>query len=113
MKTGWLLRHGDVLASAEMATGMAERSRGLLGRAEFDGAMILPRTRSVHTFGMRFALDVAFLDYDMVVLDMVALGRWRLTMPRRRCHCVLEAPRGSFERWRLAEGDRLEFRETP
>ncbi len=113
MKHGWLLRRGDVLASAEMATGVAERSRGLLGRADLDGVMILPKTRSVHTFGMRFALDVAFLDHEMVVLDMVALGRWRLTLPRRRCHSVVEAPRGSFERWGLAEGDRLEFRETP
>jgi len=113
VKRGWLLRHGDVLASAEVATGFFERSRGLLGRRDFDGAMLLAPARSVHSFGMAFPLDVAFLDKKMVVLDVVGLAPWRLTMPRRRGHWVLEAPSGSFERWGLGPGDVVEFREMP
>ena len=65
----WLLRDGDVLAAAEVAEAFGGRARGLLGRSRLRGAMVLPRTRSVHTFGMRFAIDVAFCDRDLVVLD--------------------------------------------
>ena len=60
--TTWLLRDGAVLANAEIAGTYAERMRGLLGRAAYEGGLVLPHTRSVHTMGMRFAIDVAFLD---------------------------------------------------
>ena len=66
----WLLRDGDVLAGAEVADGFSARSRGLLGRKAYEGALVLPRTRAVHTVGMRFPIDVAFCDKDMVVVGM-------------------------------------------
>ncbi len=71
----WLLRDGDVLAAAEVLEGFGGRARGLLGRTGYDGAMVLPGTRSVHTIGMRFAIDVAFCDRDLVVLDTARVRR--------------------------------------
>jgi len=105
----WLLRDGTVLASAEVATSPLARARGLLGRDGLEGALILPRTRSVHSIGMRFPLDVAFLSRDLEVMDVVSLPPWRLTWPRLRCRMVLEAEAGAFERWKLRRGDRLEL----
>ena len=58
---GWLLRDGEVLASLEVADTRAARRRGLLGRDGIDGALLLAPARSVHTFGMRFPIDVAWL----------------------------------------------------
>jgi uncharacterized membrane protein (UPF0127 family) len=113
MQTGWLLRDGQVLAAADLADSVGERMRGLLGKSTYDAAMLLPRTRSIHSFGVRFRLDVAFLDKEMSVLDIVSVPQWRLTRPRRRARQVLEAKAGSFERWGLRVGDRLEFRPTP
>src|SRR5881392_2590812 len=48
----------------ETATTRAARLRGLTGRAALgDGeGLRIPRCRSVHTFGMRFALDLVWLD---------------------------------------------------
>jgi hypothetical protein len=106
----WLLRQGDVLAAAEVAETFPQRSRGLLGRTSFEGAMVLPRTRSVHTFGMRFAIDVAVCDKDMVVVGVITLRPWRMSLPRRRGRSVIEAQAGAFERWGLRVGDRLELR---
>ena len=106
----WLLRQGDVLAAAEVAETFAERSRGLLGKTSFEGAMILPRTRSVHTFGMRFAVDVALCDKDMVVVGVTTLRPWRMSLPRRGGRSVIEAQAGAFERWGLRVGDHLELR---
>ena len=106
----WLLRKGDVLATAEVMEGWASRAKGLLGRDGYDGAMVLPHTRSVHTVGMRFALDVAFCDRDLVVLGVARVPPLRLALPRRHCRTVIEAEAGAFGRWGLLVGDRLELR---
>jgi len=109
--TTWLLRDNVVLANAEVAASTGERLRGLLGRSGFTGALVLPRTRSVHSAGMRFVVDVAFLDKSMCVIDVVQLPPWRMTMPRWRARTVLEAEAGAFERWGLRVGDILELHE--
>lgn len=106
----WLLRDGDVLATAEVAEGFTQRSKGLLGRTSFEGAMVLPRTRSVHTMGMKFPIDVAFCDKDMVVVGVTTLPPWRMSIPRRGGRSVIEAEAGAFERWGLRRGDQLELR---
>ena len=106
----WLLREGDVLAGCEVADGLAARSKGLLGQTGYEGAMVLPRTRAVHTFGMRFPLDVAICDKDMVVIAVIRLRPWRMSIPRRGGRTVIEAEAGAFERWGLKVGDQLELR---
>jgi hypothetical protein len=105
---GWLLRDGEVLASLEVADTRATRRRGLLGRDGFDGALLLVPARSVHSLGMRFPLDVAWCDRDLQVVRIVRLAPRRLTRSVLRAHAVLEAEAGSFARWNLTVGDRLE-----
>ncbi len=107
----WLLRDQQVLAVLEVAETWKDRSRGLLGRDGIDGALLIRPARSVHSLGMRFAIDVAFCDRHMVVRRMVCLPPNRLTRPALRGHCVIEAESGAFERWKLRPGDQLEVRE--
>jgi uncharacterized membrane protein (UPF0127 family) len=106
----WLLREGDVLAALEVADSAPSRLRGLLGRDRFDGALLLTPAKSVHTVGMRFPIDVAFCDKELVVLQTLCLRRYRVCLPRLRAHAVLEAEAGAFERWRLRPGDQLEVK---
>ncbi len=106
----WLLRDGDVLASLEVAETRAQRRRGLLGRDGIEGALLLRPARSVHSLGMRFPLDVAWCDRDLVVLRVARLPRHRVSRPVLRAHAVVEAEAGSFARWGLAAGDQLELR---
>jgi uncharacterized membrane protein (UPF0127 family) len=106
----WLLGNGDVLAAAEVASTAAQRAKGLLGRDGFDGAMVFPRTRSVHTFGMRFGIDVAFCDKELVVVDVTTMAPWRMGRPRWGARTLIEAEAGAFERWGLRVGDQLELR---
>lgn len=107
---GWLVRDGEVLASLEIADTHRRRAQGLLGRDGFDGALLIPRTRSVHSLGMRFALDVAFLDADNRVVKIVSLPRRRVVLPVWSARSVVEASAGSFREWNLACGDELEIR---
>jgi uncharacterized membrane protein (UPF0127 family) len=106
----WLVADGRVLASVEIAQGCRGRVRGLLGRDGIDGALLLRPARSVHSFGMRFPIDVAFCDADLCVLAIVALPPRRVTRPRRRARVVVEAELGAFERWGVHVGDRLEVK---
>jgi uncharacterized membrane protein (UPF0127 family) len=106
----WLVRDGDVLCSLDVASSFRSRLVGLLGRNGLDGALLLRPAKSVHTVGMRFAIDVAFCDRDLVVVDTVTLRPQRMTRPRRRAKAVVEAEAGAFERWGLRVGDHLEVR---
>lgn len=82
-----------------------------MGRDHLEGCLLLRPACSVHTFGMRFTIDVAFCDKEMVVLAVRTMRPWRLGLPRRRARCVIEAPEGAFERWGLVPGDVLELKE--
>ena len=109
----WLVRDGEVLASLDVADSFASRLRGLLGRDGIEGAILLKPAKSVHTFGMRFTIDVAFCDVtgsNLVVVEAITLPRNRMTLPRLKANAVVEAEAGAFERWRLRAGDRLEIK---
>jgi hypothetical protein len=104
----WLVRGEDVLAVAEVAATRRQRTRGLAGRADLEGALIIRPCRQVHTFGMRFVIDVAFCDREGFVLHTTCLPPRRLSRIVWRSAFVIEARSGSFERWKLAPGDVVE-----
>ncbi|SRR5712692_1312903 len=106
----WLVRDGSVLAAAEVADGFRARSRGLLGRDRFDGALVLRRCRNVHTIGMRFSIDIAFCDAAGMVLRTCSLAPWRVSPVVLRSAFAIEAEAGAFDRWGLRIGDRVELR---
>jgi uncharacterized membrane protein (UPF0127 family) len=110
VRDGWLVRNGTVLASVEIPVGRKAKARGLLGRRGIEGAMLLRRTRSVHSFGMRFEIDVAFIDADDIVIRTLRLHRHRVTFPVWRASYALEAEAGAFRRWELKIGDHVEIR---
>jgi uncharacterized membrane protein (UPF0127 family) len=106
----WLVRDGEVLATLEVAESSRARARGLLGRDDFDGALLLRPAKSVHTLGMRFPIDVAFVDKDLVVLRTVTMARWRMGRPVWKAHGVIEARAGAFAHWNLHVGEQLEVK---
>ncbi|NLD77036.1 MAG: DUF192 domain-containing protein [Acidimicrobiales bacterium] len=106
----WLLRDDKVLASVEVADSRSARRRGLLGRDGFEGVLLFEGTRSVHSVGMRFPIDVAFCDADMHVIKTMRVVPHRITVPVWSARHVLEAEAGSFARWGLTVGDQLEIR---
>lgn len=74
-----------------------ERARGLLGRRAIgsDEGLLLRRCRSVHTFGMRFAIDAVLLDRTWRVIGVVRLVPGRVLLPRPRVRHVLEVAPGA------------------
>lgn len=106
----WLVAEDRVLATLEVADTWSARLKGVIGRESLDGALLIRPACSVHTLGVRFPLDVAYCDGEMLVVDIVTMAPNRLGMLRPRSRAVVEAPKGSFERWELRVGDQLEIR---
>lgn len=103
----WLLCNGIRVAEVHVAGLPGERSQGLLGRDGIDGAILLAPAVMVHTFGMRFALDVAFCDRHLRVIAVRRMRAGRLSRPRLSAHAVLEAEAGTFSQWRIKKGSQL------
>ena len=106
----WLVSDGRVLASAVCAASARDRRRGLLGRTSVEGALVLAPCRWIHTIGMRFDIDVAYLDADGVVVKTVHMRRLRIGAPVMRARSVIEAQGGAFARWGVRMGDVIEVR---
>ncbi len=71
--------------------------------------MIAP-CRWIHTIGMKFPIDVAYLDDDGVVVKTIQMQRFRVGIPVWNARSVIEAEAGAFGRWGLRVGDRIEVR---
>ena len=102
---------GVTLASdVGFALTRRERARGLTGRPfmEQGEALVIPRCRHVHTFGMRFAIDVAFLDRSGEVVKTCRDLRPRRVSPLApRARLVIEFPAGTLDLTGTTPGDTL------
>jgi uncharacterized membrane protein (UPF0127 family) len=93
------------------------RLRGLGGRAGLvpgEGLLLRP-CRAVHMLGMKFPLDVAFLDAgNRVVARYPGLTPGAHTRWHRRARAALELPAGTLDETGTVEGDVVEYQEeTP
>lgn len=108
-----LLVNGAPVAACELAETRKARRRGLLKRDGIDGAMLITPCRSVHTFGMRFDIDVAYLkrapDNAFRVLRSGSLPRRRFGRPSLHSTAILEAAAGAFATWGLQDGSRVQI----
>jgi uncharacterized membrane protein (UPF0127 family) len=95
----------------DVADTSAKRRTGLLKHTSLPagtGLWIAP-CEAVHTFGMKFPIDVVFLSKARKVLKI------RKNMPKRRiamslrAYSVLELPVGVLESTGTVPGDQLEF----
>jgi uncharacterized protein len=103
---------GAVLADkADVADTSSSRKRGLLkhgGLAAGEGIWIVPCS-GVHSFGMKFDIDLVYLDREYHVRKLrnaMKPGRMSLCL---RAHSVLELPSGTIERTRTRAGQRLQL----
>jgi|SRR3954447_7346899 len=86
----------DFLSEFPVASSFRLRLRGLAWRerAQAGPGLLIPRCSSVHTFGMRFELDIYFLDRRGRVLSVRRrVPPWRIVW-RRGASAVLEIPAG-------------------
>ena len=106
-----VVRTGSALATrAGFAQTPIQRMTGLLARDRMaDGeALLFPRCRSIHTWGMRFPIDVVFVDRAWTVVALKErVGPWRIVLPVWPAWGVVELAEGAIERAGLRVGDCL------
>lgn len=91
---------GAIVASrVTVASRRLDRAVGLLGRSHLDageGLWITP-CHGVHTWFMRFTIDVIAMDADGVVVDAVSMLKpWRMRLPKKGAYSVLELRAGTL-----------------
>jgi hypothetical protein len=97
----------DVLKAKDFFT----RSRGLMFKNSIDKGtgMFFPHCNWIHTFFMKFPIDVVYLDKKMKIVDLETdLRPWRFCMPRFSASHVLELPSGTVNSFLLKTGGILE-----
>ena len=107
----WRLRNtrtGDVLAtSVRGAFDSATRRLGLLKRDSFPAgeALVIAPTQAVHTFFMKFPIDLVYVRGDGTVVKVVEhLRPWRVS-GAVRAYGVIELPAGTLARTPVEVGD--------
>ena len=106
---------GVLATEAVIAATLAARLKGLLGRSGLGAqeALILPQCWSIHTLGMQFPIDAAFVDRAWRVVSVrFHLGPGRLIFPVFGASTVVECSDGAFERAGLVIGDTLQLSPT-
>ena len=100
----------SVARSVHMACSFRSRCLGLLRRAsmpEHDGLLLVPGG-SIHTLGMRFTIDVVFLNGQMRVLELAEhVAPWRVVVAPKGTARVLELAAGRIATIRLTVGTYL------
>lgn len=98
---------GNAIGRADTSSSRREGLLKRTGLREGEGLWIVP-CEAIHTFFMKFAIDVLFLDKKRrVVKTVTCLRPWRLALSWRG-RSVLELPAGAIERTGTRPGDQLE-----
>lgn len=109
-------KSGTIVAThVEWAGTSAMRRKGLSGRSELpkDSGIYLVPCEGVHTIGMKFPIDVAFLDSAGKILAVHhGLKPWRISKIVFRAEGVLEIAAGRLRETNTGIGDVIEFRES-
>jgi uncharacterized protein len=111
MKVSNLTRQTVIAQNIEVADRASTRRKGLLGRNNLsagEGLWIIP-CESVHTFFMRFSIDLVYLDRALKVTKIRSnVPPWRLSACLS-AHSVIELAPGTIQTTQTREGDQLEF----
>lgn len=86
----WLMDISGEAQSLEMATSASSRLRGMLFRDPDDVTRLLVPCHDIHTFGMRYPLDVAFISKDGRVLEVHRNVEGRRRLRRKEASMVAE-----------------------
>ena len=117
MTRGRLHRVDDkacVIPNVCLTESMFERKRGLLGAKPLQTleALLIKPCSSVHTVGMKYPIDLAFLNKQWTIVKTVnSLKPWRMSACPA-AHMVLELAGGSLAQLQLHDGSQLEWHDA-
>jgi uncharacterized membrane protein (UPF0127 family) len=99
-----------LIPKLEMAASLWARTKGLIGRDHLpkDQALWILRCNSIHTFFMKFPIDLVFIDRDMIVRKTFkGVGPGRVVLPVWRAKSVIEFSDGFLTNNPISVGEQL------
>ncbi len=107
-----ITKENIICPNTRVADTFFTRLKGLLGKTDFasdEGLLIIP-CQSVHSVGMKFSIDVVFLDNDRQVVALLEKMRpFRCSKFYRDAKMALEIKEGKIQEMRIEIGDQLKF----
>lgn len=100
----------QILESAEMADSFTTRLKGLTGRMQLEEScgMIIKPCRSIHMIGMRFDIDVLFVNKNEEICHIIApLKRMKISPYIAKAKYVIECPAGTVHDKNIEVGDKV------
>ncbi len=101
-----------LLDNVRIANSFFSRLKGLLEveRLEVGQGLIITPCNSIHTFGMKFPIDVAFVDKNHVVIHIMAnIPSGKISPIVKGAKYVIEARAGEYNAKNLEVGDKIEI----
>lgn len=95
--------------------GLWEQTKGLIGESEpseIGSGIALPNVNSIHTFFVRFPIDVIFLDNEGRVLKLAKIKPFSISPIVFGAKTTLELKSGSIEKFKIKEGDLVEYQSS-
>ena len=110
----FIRENGTLVADkVSVAKNIFDRVKGLLGHSSLgkgEGMFIIP-CNSIHTFFMRFPIDVIFVSRENEILKLIHnMPPWRITSIYRKARGVLELAGGVLSKINAAEGMHIELK---
>lgn len=99
-----------VCLNVRQAITFYSRAKGLLGYNDLlqQDALWIHRCNSIHTFFMRFSIDVVFVDRQLIVKKVLKnIPPWRYVAPVWGASSVFEMAPGGIDRGQIKKGDQL------
>lgn len=108
-ETDLLNARGERIARLRICSSLWERIRGLLGRPELGPgeALLLDPCKAVHTIGMRYAIDIVFLDAGNRVVRIKSAMKPMRNTQCRQARRVIELQAGEAARLGIVAGREL------
>lgn len=109
------MSNGNIIAEqAAYADTFISRLKGLMFRNNFNKgeALFIIPCNSIHTFWMKFPIDVVFLSKENTVIYIIEnFQPNKISSLLRKAHSVIELPAGTIKECNIKKGDRLMFDE--
>jgi uncharacterized protein len=100
-----LIYDSKYICELHIADTFIKRLTGFMFKKEphYEAIMIKP-CNSIHTFFMKFQIDVLFVNEEMVVIKKIeALKNKKIIMPIKHCATIIEATAGKFKNIKIGE----------
>ena len=108
-------KNSTVASRVTMATSFFKRLKGLLGTDSLDedAGLFLSPCKSIHMFGMKYAIDAVFLDKELKVAELVErLEPGAVSGHYGDAHSCLELKAGMIEKLKISVGNQFEWNQS-